>query len=232
MNVGKKVEFVVRGISPLLCHNPQMVDPEFELNRAIKKLTGKKKKTDEDLNEIGRLEWFGGLYTANIGGRGVVSQPTSKLRKCLINAARISKQGKQIERSIIMTGQDVPLIYDGSDKAVSVADEQERLFANKAFVSRLSVGVNGKRVMRVRPQFMPWAMIVTAVFITDAGLNFDDLVSVFNLAGQCEGIGDNRVNGYGKFIGTVREVTNGSKPIEETLEGVDRFLNKTERAVA
>ena len=91
-----KIEIILTGTSPLLCHNPRMVDPDFELNRQLKALTAKRKKTDEDMKQIERLEWYGGLYEQN----GVVVQPTSKVRKCIINAAKISKQGKSIERAL------------------------------------------------------------------------------------------------------------------------------------
>jgi len=53
--------------------------------------------------------------------------------------------------------------------------------------------------MRVRPQFFPWALTVSGVFVTDAGLNVDELKRIVDLAGRVEGIGDNRVNGYGRF---------------------------------
>ena len=218
-----QIEFVLRGTNALLCHNPRMVDPEFELNRAIKAITGKRKKTDEDLKEIEKLEWYGGIYTDTVAGKPCVTQPSSKVRKCLINTARISKQGKAVERAITMTELNVPLIYEGSDKANGVQGELDRLFANRAFHSRLSVGVGGKRVMRVRPQFMPWALIVPAVFFPDAGMNFDELERLVDLAGKAERIGDNRANGYGSFVGAVR-AADGSKPIKPTLAGVDEFF--------
>lgn len=183
------------GTSPLLMHNPRMVDPDFEINRQIKQLTAKRKKTDEDLKEIERLEWIGGLYEE----QGVVVQPTSKPRKCFINSARIFKQGKALERCLSFNTLNVPLIYEGPR-------ETSKLLADKSFTSRLSVGIGGKRVMRVRPQFFPWSLVLEGVFIEDAGLNFDDFENIVALAGQVEGIGDNRVNGYGRFVGTVKGV--------------------------
>lgn len=182
----------VTGTSPLLMHNPRMVDPEFELNREIKALTAKRKKTDDDLKNVERLEWYGGLYEEN----GIVVQPTSKLRKCIVNTAKISKQGKSIERALSFETLNVPLVYDGPRKI-------DEIFKEPRFHSRLSVGISGKRVMRVRPSFFPWAMDVSGVFIEDAGLNFEDLVRIVDLAGIVEGIGDNRVNGYGRFNAVV-----------------------------
>jgi hypothetical protein len=191
------VRITLKGVSPLLMHNPRMVDPEFEINRALKALTGKRKKTDEDLKQIGRLEWFGGIYTMTTAdGVPVVSQPSSKVRKCLVETGRISKQGKQVERALSFLDLDVPLIYDGPR-------DLEEIFQDSQFISRLSVGVMGKRVMRVRPQFFPWALDMKGLFIEDAGLNFEDLERIVELAGAVGGIGDNRVNGYGRFIGKV-----------------------------
>lgn len=223
------IEFVLRGTSALLCHNPQMVDPDNEWNRQIKAITSKRKKTESDHADVGRLEWYGGLYTANIDGKVAVSQPSSKVRKCLINAAKITKQGKQIERAIIMTQLDVPLIYEGSDKAKDADKEITRLFETPSFHSRLSVGIGTKRVMRVRPQFSPWALVVPAIFVPDAGLNFDELERIVELAGISERIGDNRVNGYGAFLGHVREVGKATQQVEPSIDGVDKFFSTFER---
>ena len=189
-----KITLVVTGTSPLLMHNPRMVDPDFDLNRQIKAITSKRKKTDEDLRQIEMLEWYGGLYDVD----GVVVQPTSKLRKCLINAGKISKQGKGIERSISFSDLNVPLIYEGPK-------DIKELFSDKKFHSRLSVGIMGKRVMRVRPQFPSWGLVIHGLFIDDAGMNFDEFERIAELAGLAEGIGDNRVNGYGRFTIKVKK---------------------------
>jgi hypothetical protein len=186
----------LQGTSAILMHNPRMVDPEFELNREIKALASKRKKTDDDLRTIARLEWYGGLYTAPNGGAPVVVQPTAKVRKCLINTGKISKMGKMVERSLSFADLEVPLVYDGPK-------DIDELFADQRFHSRLSVGIGDKRVMRVRPKFFPWALRVRGLFIEDAGLNIDDLERLVELSGIVEGIGDNRVNGYGRFIGKV-----------------------------
>lgn len=190
-----KILIEVVGTSPLLMHNPRMVDPEFDLNRQIKTLTAKRKKTDEDLKNIEALEWHGGLYEEN----GTVVQPTSKLRKCLVNAAKISKQGKSIERALSFETLNTPLIYEGPKNI-------DDIFEDKRFHSRLSVGISGKRVMRVRPSFFPWALNVSGLFVDDAGLNYDELERIVELAGVVEGIGDNRINGYGRFKATIQQV--------------------------
>lgn len=185
-----RIELV--GTSPLLMHNPQMVDPDFELNRQIKALTSKRKKTDDDLRSIEKLEWFGGLYVQD----GVIVQPSSKIRKCLINTAKISKMGKMVERALSFGSLYVPLIYKGPE-------DPQQVFQDAAFHSRLSVGVGNKRVMRVRPKFFPWSLVVSGVFVEDAGLNPEELERIVELAGVVEGIGDGRNIGYGRFTGKV-----------------------------
>jgi hypothetical protein len=165
-----------------------MVDPEYELARLIAELTKKRKKTDADRALIAQYEWYGGLYDEG----GIVVQPTSKVRKCLINTAKISKSGKMMERSLAFDALNVPLIYDGPR-------DIDSLFADPRFHSRLSVGIGNKRVMRTRPKFYPWALQVSGLFVEDAGLNPDEFIRIVELAGIVEGIGDNRVNGYGRF---------------------------------
>ena len=194
------VRFTFEGTTPLLMHNPRMVDKEFEIVRQIKAITDKRKKTDEDLREVGRLEWYGGIYTM-LDEKGVerVSQPTSKVRKCLIETGKIYKQGKDISRAINMTALDVPLIYVGPP-------DKDKLFKDKSFHARLSVGVGRRRVMRVRPQFVPWKLVCEALFVEDAGLNLDELKTITRQAGIVEGLGDGRAIGYGRFVGKVEEI--------------------------
>ena len=187
-----QIEISLTGTSPLLMHNPQMVDPDFDLNRQIKAITSKRKKTDDDLRQIERLEWFGGLYVQD----GVIVQPTAKVRKCLINTAKISKMGKMVERAISFGTLNTPLVYQGPENPLDVFEDQR-------FRSRLSVGVGNKRVMRVRPKFLPWALTVSGVFVEDAGLNPEDVERIVELAGVVEGMGDGRNIGYGRFTGKV-----------------------------
>lgn len=190
------ITIALQGTSPLLMHNPRMVDPDFEISREISKLTAKRQKTEEDRREIERLEWYGGLYVEAMNGSGpTVVQPTSKPRKAIIEAARIYRLGKQVERSLLFSAIYVPLAYTGPR-------DINKLWESGQFVSRLSVGIGNKRVMRVRPQFYPWAMTVTGIFLPEA-MDADDLVRCVEIAGRAIGIGDNRVNGYGRFTAQV-----------------------------
>lgn len=187
-----RVRVKITGISPLLMHNPRMVDPEYEVNRELKLVAAKRKKTDDDYDIMKKLEWYGGIYTDEIGESHAVVQPSSKIRKSFIEAARIHKMGKQVERGVSFVSLNIPLIYDGPR-------DIDDLYKDKKYISRLSVVVNGKRIMRTRPSFPPGWALETECFLLEDVMNFSDLKVAAELAGLAIGIGDNRVNGYGRY---------------------------------
>jgi hypothetical protein len=181
------IKIEITGTTPLLCHNITLADPDNPFVQEIATYTAKRKKTEDDRRAIERLEWFGGLYVEN--SRPVI--PTANVRKAFIQAGKISKQGTQIARALNFTDLYVPLAYDGPK-------ELEALFTDKSFSNRAAVGISGKRTMRVRPQFPTWALVANALLLEEV-MDPDDLRRVAARAGQAEGLGDNRVNGYGRF---------------------------------
>lgn len=190
------VRIEIVGTSPMLCHNIALSDPENEYAKQISLITSKRKKTDEDRKAIERLEWFGGLYTAHEEGMMGPVLPTRCIRKAVVEAAKVNRLGKSVTRALLFKDVHIPIAYDGPR-------DLEQLFQDKKYHNRASVSVNKARIMRVRPCFPKWSIIADATLIEDA-LDFDDLNRIINLAGQIEGLGDNRVNGYGRFEATVK----------------------------
>lgn len=194
------VTISITGKTPLLMHDIRLADPDNEWAKAIGQITSKRKKTEEDRREIERLEWFGGLVVAP----GIIEGPaykTEAVRKCLINAGKITKQGTQLGRALTLVEQFVPLVYDGPRNV-------EKLYDLPAFRHRACVGVGTSRVMRMRPQFFPWSLSSKMFFLENV-MDIGDLERIVELAGNAEGLGDNRINGYGRFIGKVT-VSNGN----------------------
>lgn len=188
------IRLELTGTSPLLMHNINLADPDNEFTREIATYTAKRKKTEDDRRAIDRLEWFGGLYVAN----GQVIMPTGNIRKSFINAGKISKQGAQVTRALNFTDLHVEVIYAGPA-------DLELLYKDSTFSNRSAVGIQGKRTMRVRPQFTQWAVVADALLLEDV-MDIDDLRRVAKRAGLAEGLGDNRVNGYGRFTVITVEV--------------------------
>lgn len=180
------------GTTPMLCHNIALADPDNPIVAEIGTYTSKRKKTEDDRRAIERLEWFGGLYIDD--GRPVL--PTGNIRKSFIQSGKISKQGLMVSRALNFTSLSVPIAHGGPA-------DLEALFADKAYSNRAAVGISGKRTMRVRPQFTKWAVVADALLLEDV-MDVEDLIRVATRAGQAEGIGDNRTNGYGRF--TVRVI--------------------------
>jgi hypothetical protein len=182
-----EIRLELTGTSPLLQHNISLADPDNEFVKEIATYTAKRKKTEDDRRAIERLEWFGGLYVE--GGRIVM--PTGNIRKCFIQAGKITKQGTQVTRALQFLQMNVPLAYEGPD-------DPKELFKRPEFHHRSAVGIQGKRTMRVRPCFPRWALVADAILL-ESVMDVDNLRRVADLAGKAEGLGDNRINGFGRF---------------------------------
>jgi len=201
-----QIEIEITGTSPLLMHHPRLADPLNPVAKGIKVLTAKNKKTDEDYMQLDRLQWYGGLYSEpNGNGGSTLVIPTRNLRQGIYTAAKQSNHGEAVLRALNPTTAFMPLIYDGPE-------DIDELFANERYQSRMQANV-GQRgsvtlVMRVRPQFFPWAVRMEAMLVPDVGLNFDDLQRIVDLSGVICGLGDGRKIGYGRYTATVREVGN------------------------
>ena len=98
----------IRGTVPLLMHSGQLANPLADITKQVKKVSGKRAKTDADHEELARLEWLGSLYLRD--GRPCL--PGMNLEKALVEAARKSKRGKQAMAGILCP-EDAFLEYEG-----------------------------------------------------------------------------------------------------------------------
>lgn len=186
-----KVRLTLTGTAPLLMHNIRLANPLDPIARAMKEVSSKRKKTDEDLLQLARLEFEGGLYVAEEIGPYL---PGVNVEKCLVEGARITKQGKQVERGVFVTDNECPLLYKGPRSA-------DELWADDSFRSTMAVKVGQSRVMRTRPIFHQWALEATAE-VDPALLNLDGLQAIAVDAGAMVGLGDFRPR-YGRFEAAV-----------------------------
>ena len=177
----------IRGIAPLICHNGQLVDPMNEFVRAIKKLTNKgKKKTDEDIAEIARLEFLGGLY---VGDDGAPCVPGENIEAMLIEAARKTRQGKDATAGVLSDG-NWPIIYDGPK-------EPKNLWENTAFRKVCGARIGQSKVLRCRPMFRRWELEFQVGYMPDV-LNLESLKEWIATAGRLIGLCDWKPK-YGRF---------------------------------
>jgi hypothetical protein len=187
-------EIELAGTHPLLTHNAQLSDPLNPFTKALAEVTGKRSKTDEDHAEVARREWLGGLYFDPDAGPYI---PGENVERALLDAARLNRLGKSIERGVFITSNVNPIEYTGSrDPKVMVDDENFRHMA--------SVKIGMKRVMRCRPIFRNWS-ITAQGYLDEGQLDLSELRQIADNAGRLVGLGDWRPR-FGRFAATVTPV--------------------------
>jgi hypothetical protein len=170
-------------------HNVALSDPNNKFARAIAELTSKSDKTREDHQEIARLEFVGSLY---LGAKGPMI-PAPNMKKCLVQAAKVRKEGKTIERGLLPTAMEIPLMYDGPRTPEEMWSYKDGFFQ---YLSPVSVG--RAKVQRMRPRFVSWALVSEWELLTDV-IDFAKLQRIAKEAGLIEGLGDGRTLGFGRF---------------------------------
>ena len=182
---------VLTGTEPLLMHSADLANPIDPTVKAIRKVTSKRTKTDDDYEEIARLEHAGSLYMDPQIGPYL---PGENIERSLLDAARITRQGKAIERGVFITSRVNPLAYKGPRTAAGLwADESFRLYA--------SVKVQRARTMRCRPIFHQWSADATGI-LDPSIIDPADFGDICATAGLMVGIGDWRPR-YGRFTATL-----------------------------
>jgi hypothetical protein len=190
------------GGAPLVMHNERLADPLDEFVRAIAEITAKRKKAEADHEEVGRLEFFGGLYTEPlIAGPGDLNGqrpclPAWNILRCLQDGASIHKRGQDVLRGVHPIDLTVPLIYEGPATA-------KELWLSPEFRLRKSVGIQRRRVPRTRPMFVNWQAEL-AVEVNPTVFDLRVLQKCWADAGVLRGLGEMRPV-YGRFKATAEE---------------------------
>lgn len=195
------------GGSSMLMHNERLADPLDSIVRQLASFTSKRKKTEEDHKEIGRLEFHGGLYTVPVieveNGKivapeiTVVIVPAWNVLRCLQDGAKRRKRGPDVLRGVYpIAGQDAVLEYDGPKDPAGLWKQSYWL--------RKTVGVQRARTVRTRPMFDGWKFDLP-VEVDPTIWDIDTLREIWHDSGIYCGIGDMRPV-YGRFDGTITEV--------------------------
>lgn len=187
----KTVRLTITGTRPLLCHNVQLADPDNDVSVQIAAITSKRKKTPEDRRQIAALEWMGGLYIVD----GVPVLPAANILKCLVNAAKVTRQGTQVQRAVALADMWVPIDYGSKADLDALAKDPN-------YHDRRAVGVGASKVIRTRPRFPKWG-ITTRFYLLDEVMDVRDLRTIAELAGSIEGVGDGRKIGMGRFTADI-----------------------------
>ena len=181
------------GTAPLLMHGNGLADPISDDAKRMKRISGKRVKTDEDHIAMRRIEFESSLYLDPEVGPYL---PGANIAKALLNAAKIRRQGPKIERGLILVSPVNPLRYDGPR-------DVSGLWNMPKFRHVAPAKLNGRvTVMRCRPVFAEWSCTATAL-INPSVLSVEELAEIASDAGQMIGVGDWRP-WHGRFTATVK----------------------------
>lgn len=182
----KRLRIKIKGIAPLLMHNGQLANPLNKWSKAMKAITSKRKKTDDDLIELQHLEFLGSLYG---GDKGQPVIPGDVIDGFFAKAARTIKKGKQGMAGVSCDGV-WPLIYKGPK-------DPEKLWEDGGFTDVRGCRVNQAKVMRTRPIFADWALEFEIKFDNEL-LDLGEIKQILDAGMSTNGIGDYTPK-YGRF---------------------------------
>jgi hypothetical protein len=185
----------LEGTGPLLMHNARLSNPLDPAAKAIKKVSGKRNKTDDDHAEMAHLEFIGSLYHDPDAGPYI---PSDNIWRCLYDAAKKSKRGPKVKEGILITTDINPLGGYGRVR------DAEALWADENFHHFASAKVGQVRVTRCRPIFRTWKVAADGIIDTNI-LDYSELEQIAEVAGALIGLGDWRPK-FGRFTATVEKI--------------------------
>lgn len=182
------------GTAELLMHNARLANPLDPATKAMKAVSSKRIKTDDDYEALARLEHLGSLYYDPEVGPFI---PGQNVERCLVDAGKVTKSGVKVTRGVFISTNVNPLAYAGPR-------DPDGLWADENFRHMASVKVQQNRVMRCRPMFRQWLTAAEGTLDT-AVLSLEELQSIADTAGAMIGIGDYRPR-YGRFTAKVEKL--------------------------
>ena len=190
----KTLRVTWKGISPLIMHSCQCVNPLHPIAKELKKYTSKKNKTDEDLNTISDLEWEAGAYWKD--GLGLYI-PAENVEATITNGAKANKKGKDVQKYVDVVDLYIPLDY-GENLS------KDELIQNYEYRDTRIMTVMRSKVLRTIPRFDQWK-IEFELRYNEEKIDIETIINAIEYAGMYVGLCDSRPK-YGKFVATVEEV--------------------------
>ncbi len=195
-----EASYKITGISPLLLHSGQAIDPLNQYAKEMKRVSKKKGKTDEDQATISKVEWFMGIYHNGEpdkikDGEITVDKAARVVLPALSIEAMVTAGGKKVKmgnavKSGVIVESDAILEYDGPT-------DINKLQAAGKHVHRVPAKVGMARIMRTRPIFRSWSATIVVTH-DETVMDEPELFQIIKTAGQLVGIGDWRPR-FGRF---------------------------------
>ena len=193
----EQIKLQLVGETPILLHNDRLANPLDKYSRAISAKSGKRKKTIDDIMDLARIEWEGGLYMHD----GEVVMPMKCISKCLERGATKQKNGTLWKTGCLVLDDYHPLKYSGSKIKVKENGEVpnpelDPYFEKHQFQAMVKVGQ--ARLLRTRPMFENWGFSIKIGFDVNV-IDIGSIVQLAKDAGRLVGLCDWRIEKGGIF---------------------------------
>ena len=198
INTMKSIRFRMVGSTPLMLNNPQTVNPMNSFAKAIKELTSKKKKTEDDLTEIFHLHFLASLY---LNKKMQYIIPSNMIHRSIIEGAKENKLGAKFVRSTVVQ-EDAILRFDDN-----TCTPEELYQMGDKYVDIRAVGIMKSKVPTARAIIPDWSC-ETEIFFDESQLNDSEVWLAIRNAGLRYGIGTYRQM-YGRY--TAEEIKKAKK---------------------
>ncbi len=194
----KELKITLKGTAPLLMHSCKGVNPLHPITRQLKERTGKRKKTEEDLAEISRLEWEQALYYDSAFG---LYMPAECLNAVLIEGGKHNKKGADLRK--YCTVPNAMNYFDIGEKFKSLDDLYTK--SDGRYIDCRPVSVMRAKVNRTRPRFNTWQTVFVLAY-DENYIDLDTIQQALEYAGRFVGLCDGRTLGYGRFETLITEL--------------------------
>lgn len=183
----KLAKIHIVGVTPCIMHNGQTASPLNKFAKAMKEISGKRKKTDADHEALALIELEAAFY---LDDQGRPCWPGENIEAGFIAAAKKLKLGQQAKSAVVCDGL-WPLLYTGPK-------HYQKLMTDSAFVDSRNVRVQQSRIVRTRPIFRDWELKFELHFHDDL-INESALRQIMDIFGEQIGLSDFRPK-YGRFL--------------------------------
>ncbi len=128
-----KLSVSITGITPMLIHNGRTANPLNSYSKALKALTSKRKKTDDDVHAILDLQWEASLYWSDAIG---LYMPVENILASLLKACKKHKLGPSISGFVFNEPLGFPIITANHDNFEALKADPENKFVKAVTIQK------------------------------------------------------------------------------------------------
>jgi len=189
----EKCSLTMLGMTPMIMSNARAANPLDSYAKKLKTITSKRKKTDEDQEEILLIQWESRLY---LNDNKEVYLPWENLFACILKAAKKHKLGPKMG-ALSFEKFGFPLNTKNAKNFVALRADPNNKFVKLCTIQR-------SKTVLCRPIFNEWSCDFDFEFDVDI-LDPSDMKTILITAAEEVGFGDWRQSSpspgpYGRFV--------------------------------